>query len=405
MTITLSQLMGPGSRDLELLVAGVWYPAAMVRANLTNRERDDGYCGTRENGHAEFQYWKDSGRGSLPLTLQASEIPGRVRRSFKDRLLTVEEVEHVRTIGRDEFARAVTIGLAEFEALCRTAKAAVEPTGISEAEVGAIAATIGDWNKDTPKTAGAICSRISGIREHARKLADELNGPAGAREELRSMRYRLAEADKVKADRDVAIKSSLENHRRVLALEDELAKLRGAHRTFLEKEELRRRQEVLQGDLERARGSCKALREERDGAIRARDEAVLQHRKVVDFHTDYVRGLATLLTSTSEERFLPSGCTPDRATNTDVQVAVRICRVRHDAHHERMRRIAIALGMGEISNPAWPAHSDVEQKICGGYSTVQLHAEISHLHNRAAAAEASLAIANAKLAKAAEALK
>lgn len=392
--MNINDLMG-ARHDIELLVDGVWYTASVREAH---RHSGDFHFLQDVSGFAVIAYWRE--KGSHPVEdvkLDAKDIPTRVRRAIKNRVLTADEVEHIQRIGRDEANRRTVIGLNEFDALCRTAKANVAPNGYTLEEAIKISREVWSDLGTKPRTAEQVIHGVKNLREHARKLADELNGPAGAREEMRAMRYKAATADKLTIERDTAIKSNLEKHHRILALEDELAKLSGAHRTFLEKEELRRRQEVLQADLERAREACKALREERDGAIKARDEAVkdrdnavFQHHKVVDFHTNYVRDLAKVLSATSEDRFL--NAPPLMATNSDVELAVKICRAAHDRHHQRMRRIAIALGMGEISNPAWPAHSDVERNIVEVPNlATRATAEIQRLRGELAAAQSKLA--------------
>lgn len=265
-TLTLRELMSTARcQELELLIGGVWFPVAMTRASYSEHGGGRPHFGEPsrgESGYAEFRYWPNGSKiaQGVLVTLQASEIHGRVRYSFKDRLLTKEEIEHIRTHGREQPAQAVTLSLAEFEALCRSAAAAVP--GFPDADVEKIVAAFPDWNKGTAKIAENIAKRIKDYQDHAKKLADELNGPTGAREEARALRFRAAESSRLETERDAALKANLEKHMQIVKLEDELLKLRGAHQTFLEREELKRRQEILQKDLESARAACKLLREE-----------------------------------------------------------------------------------------------------------------------------------------------
>ena len=119
------------NEPLEIFVDGQWKRAVMLSACYEGFDYNVG-------GHAEFRLWHDRGGGlcwggSETYTIAAKDIPTRVRLPLEGRNLTAAEIDSY----CDGAKHQVAIGVAELNALARTAKAGLDAL----AELKALART------------------------------------------------------------------------------------------------------------------------------------------------------------------------------------------------------------------------------------------------------------------------
>jgi hypothetical protein len=195
------------SRDLEIFADGAWRPAWPIRSQYGG-----GYCRdyhgrlyTVPTGSITFGYQPNAGRTTavqpLEVTFSAQQAESSVRRSFKNRAMTGEEVD---ACGRAD-AESVTIPKAEFEALQRTARKGVDFDNHLKSlreEVQRIQEKAADDKKNAADRAAILAKIGLVLKEHGwhNNTGDYVaclqERIASSKAELQVERTRAAQADK-----------------------------------------------------------------------------------------------------------------------------------------------------------------------------------------------------------------